>query len=64
MASCNSCLHRCMDMDMDPYCACPAVTDKHPYGLVLHRGAPSECLKEGVYTQYEKDTRGNQNASK
>ena len=45
---------------MDPYCACPAVTDKHPYGLALYRGTPSECLKDGVYTQYQKDTRANE----
>ena len=50
---CNSCVNRCMDMDMDPYCA--AVNK--PWGRVLFRGTPNECLKEGVHTLWEKDTR-------
>ncbi len=38
---CGNCGNRCMDMDMDmdPYCS--AVN--RPWGLVLHRGKPSEC---------------------
>ena len=56
--SCNTCIHRCMDMDLDPYCAAPAVLEKHPYGLVLHRGTPPECLKDGVRTAWVKDVRG------
>jgi hypothetical protein len=39
---CDNCGNRCMDMDMDPYCA--AVNK--PWGLVLHRGKPPECGDE------------------
>lgn len=54
---CRTCLYQCMDMDMDPYCAAPAVTKTYPYGLVLHRGTPKECLIDGVHTQWAEDTR-------
>lgn len=40
--SCTNCGNRCMDMDLDPYCA--AVNK--PWGQVLHRGVPKECLDE------------------
>lgn len=37
--SCNNCLNKCMDMDMDPYCS---VVNK-PWGRVLRLGHPIEC---------------------
>ena len=37
--SCHTCANRCMDMDMDPYCA--AVNQ--PWGQNLARGKPREC---------------------
>jgi hypothetical protein len=40
---CGNCGNRCMDMDMDPYCA--AIK---PWGRVLHRGKPAECGAESV----------------
>lgn len=49
---CNNCINRCMDMDMDPYCA--AVNK--PHGLILARGIPTEC-GEGRKL-WELDTRG------
>jgi hypothetical protein len=49
---CNGCGNRCMDMDMDPYCA--AVN--RPWGRVLHRGKPKECGPESKL--WEADTRG------
>jgi hypothetical protein len=36
---CDTCVNKCMDMDMDPYCA--AVNK--PWGRVLFRGIPEEC---------------------
>ena len=36
---CDNCGNRCMDMDLDPYCA--AVNQ--PFGRVLFRGKPKEC---------------------
>ena len=49
---CSNCLHRCMDMDMDPYCA--AVNK--PHGQVLFRGHPTACGPK--YKLWEQDTRG------
>jgi hypothetical protein len=51
--TCLNCLHRCMDMDMDPYCS--AVNQ--PWGLVLRQGKPEDCGSESKL--WEKDTRGN-----
>ena len=39
---CDTCGNRCMDMDLDPYCA--AVNQ--PWGQVLYRGKPKECGPE------------------
>lgn len=52
--SCRTCLHQCMDMSMDPYCA--AVNK--PWGQVLTR-RPKECAGESGenYKLWEKDTR-------
>jgi hypothetical protein len=44
---CDNCGNRCMDMDMDPYCA--AVNK--PYGLVLWQGKPKECGPESKLWQ-------------
>lgn len=41
---CDNCENKCMDMDMDPYCA--AVNK--PFGTVLHRGKPKECGPESL----------------
>lgn len=38
---CGNCLHRCMDMDLDPYCS----QVNKPYGRVL-RTVPTECCIE------------------
>lgn len=54
---CSTCVYRCMDMDLEPYCGAPKVREKHPYGLVLYSGAPQECLVEGEHTLWEKDFR-------
>lgn len=54
---CSTCLNRCMDMDLDPYCAADEVLKKHPFGLALYRGVPAECLKEGVRTLWQEDSR-------
>lgn len=40
--SCNTCLNKCMGMDMDPYCA--AVNK--PWGQTLTRPRPAECGPE------------------
>ncbi len=48
--SCSNCLNRCMDMDMDPYCA--AVNK--PYGLTLRRGRAPQCAN---FELWQKDTR-------
>lgn len=48
---CDNCINRCMDMDLDPYCA--AVNK--PWGLVLYRGHPKECGEARVL--WEQDTR-------
>lgn len=50
--SCNNCQNRCMDMDMDPYCA--AVN--RPWGQVLYSGIPKECGPS--LTLWQIDTRG------
>lgn len=50
---CSNCGNRCMDMDMDPYCA--AVNK--PWGRVLFRGKPEECGPESRL--WEPDVRGN-----
>src|SRR5262245_23451339 len=31
--TCHTCKHRCMDMEMEPYCASPKVLEKHRWGL-------------------------------
>jgi hypothetical protein len=49
--NCQNCLHQCMDMDMDLYCA--AVNK--PWGRVLHRGKPVECGPDSKL--WEKDER-------
>lgn len=55
---CDTCLNRCMDMDMDPYCAAPKVRLTYRYGLSLSRNAIPECKAvEGKYELWEKDTR-------
>lgn len=56
--NCRSCLYRCMDMDLQPYCDNDEVRKRMPYGQALHIGTPKECLKDGVHTLWEKDTRG------
>ena len=55
--TCQTCGNRCMDMDMDPYCAADEVMKKHPFGLVLYRGLPEECGPERKL--WELDKRGN-----
>lgn len=57
MKDCKTCGNRCMDMDMDPYCAAPKVLEAHRWGLNLCRGTPKECLVDGVHTLWEEDTR-------
>lgn len=37
--TCQNCRNRCMDPDLQPYCA--AVNK--PWGRVLYRGRPDEC---------------------
>lgn len=53
---CNNCVHRCMDMDLEPYCA--AVNK--PFGQTLTRPRPRQCAGASgtVYLLWEKDTRG------
>jgi hypothetical protein len=53
---CDTCINKCMDMDMDPYC----VAVNKPYGSVLTRPRPKECAGESgkEYKLWEKDTRG------
>lgn len=57
---CHSCGNRCMDMEMDPYCAAPKVLESMPYGQTLVRKRPSECSGEGGsdYKLWVEDTRG------
>ncbi len=50
--SCRTCGNRCMDMDMDPYCA--AIK---PWGRTL-RVVPEEC-GDGEWKLWVKDERGN-----
>jgi hypothetical protein len=47
-----------MDMDLEPYCAAPAVTAHHRFGLTLSRNVIHECVKNGVHTLWEEDVRG------
>lgn len=49
---CDNCGNRCMDMDLDPYCA--AVNK--PWGLSLCGPKPKECGPENKL--WEPDTRG------
>jgi hypothetical protein len=55
--NCTTCGNRCMDMDMDPYCAAPEVLKSHPFGLVLHSGPVEACKVGDEYTLWEKDSR-------
>lgn len=55
MKHCNDCGNRCMDMDMNPYCA--AVNK--PWGQVLFRGRPEECGPDGKL--WVPDSRRNSN---
>lgn len=48
---CDSCANKCMDMDMDPYCA--AVNP--PFGRVLWQGKPAECGPDSLL--WKKDDR-------
>lgn len=48
---CENCCNRCMDMDMDPYCA--AVNK--PYGRMLYSGRPPECGDD--FKLWERDPR-------
>ena len=48
---CDNCGNKCMDMDMDPYCAAVNI----PFGRVLFRGKPPECGPESKL--WEPDTR-------
>lgn len=48
---CENCINKCMDMDLDPYCA--AVNK--PWGKVLYSGKPEECGPENKL--WELDTR-------
>lgn len=45
--TCGTCLHRCMDMTMDPYCAAPEILKDWPLGKNLCRGRPEQCGPEG-----------------
>ncbi len=58
--NCHTCLHRCMDMGMDPYCSHPIVLKRMPYGRALYTGTPEECRepKSDDYRLWEKDVRG------
>jgi hypothetical protein len=50
---CSTCGNRCMDMDLEPYCA--AVNK--PWGRVLYRGIPEECGAEyKLWTEDERHT--------
>lgn len=40
---CSSCEFCGMDMEMDPYCAEPSVTEGHPYGLNLNSAIKEFC---------------------
>lgn len=54
--TCGTCLHRCMDMD--PYCAAPAVLKRTPFGVSLVTArVPAECLVNNAYSLWELDTR-------
>lgn len=46
---CDTCINKCMDMDMDIYCA--AVNQ--PWGRVLYRGKPEECGPESKLWQID-----------
>jgi hypothetical protein len=48
---CHSCGYYGITMYMEPYCFA------FPHGKTLSRGAPKECLVDGVYTLWTKDTR-------
>lgn len=45
--TCGTCIHRCMDMTMDPYCAAPEILKDWPLGKNLCRGRPEQCGTEG-----------------
>lgn len=47
---CDTCAYKCMDMDMDPYCAAVG-----PFGTNLCRGKPKECGPESLI--WKKDDR-------
>jgi len=51
--TCLNCENRCMDMDLDPYCA----AFNKPYGLILHK-AKEQCIVEGKLTRWQRDRRG------
>lgn len=55
--SCMNCGNRCMDMDLDPYCAASGIVVKNPFGLTLKRGPIEECKINGELTLWEKDLR-------
>ncbi len=50
--SCQTCLNRCMDMDLAPF----FVAVNQPWGRVLWRGRPEECGPE--FKLWKKDTCG------
>lgn len=54
---CLTCLNRCLDMDMDFYCAAPKILETNRFGLYLPR-AKSKCLVNGEYSLWEEDIRG------
>lgn len=58
--SCDTCLHRCMDMDLDPYCYHPELGKTNRFGLILSRNRVEVCNGsegEKPYLLWEKDTR-------
>ncbi len=56
--SCKTCGNRCMDMEMDPYCAVKAVREKYGiFGRTLRYGPVDVCLVDGELTLWEEDTR-------
>jgi hypothetical protein len=48
--SCGGCDHCGMDMDMEPFCTAPPVTEKYQNGLVINQAQQLYCRKDGKLT--------------
>lgn len=60
---CDTCGNRCMDMDMDPYCAATEVLKTNPYGLTVRNGPEGVPACGTTVKLWVRDTRGEKKAT-